>query len=89
MGQVRGPGGEAREEFSQAGVRPTEERPASVRPHLEPLRAPRAVPAERAGEGPEEEEKAGEESEQEGEEKARGKVRAAPEEPSEKEIEVH
>ena len=71
MGQVRGPGGEAREEFPQAGVRPTEERPASVRPHLEPLSAPEVAPAEDAKEGPEEEEEGREgpeEEEAEGEE---------------------
>ena len=99
MGQVRGPGDAAREEFSQAGVRPMKERPASVRPHLEPLSAPEVAPAEdakegpeaeeEAGEGPEEEEEAGEDPDQEGEEKRRSKASAAPEEPSEKEREEH
>ena len=64
VGQVRGPSGEARVEFPQAGVRSAEEMPASVIPHLEPLSAPGAEPAEGAeaegaGEDQEEEEKAG------------------------------
>ena len=67
VGQVRGPGDEAREEFSQAGVRPTEVRPASVRPHLEPLSAPEVAPAEDAKRGPGEEEEVGEDPDQEGE----------------------
>ena len=70
-------------------MRPTEERPASVRPHLEPLSAPEVAPAEEANEGPEEEEEAGEDPNQEGEEKRRSKARAAPEEPSEKDREEH
>ena len=75
-------------------MRPTEGRPASVRPHLEPLSAPGAGPVEggeeeEAEEGPEEEQKVGEGPEQEEKEKARSKTRAAPEEPSEREREEH
>ena len=44
MGQIGGPEGRVRERFSLAGVRPDEDRPESVRPHLEPLRAPGAAP---------------------------------------------
>ena len=49
VGQARRPEREAREEFPQAGVGPKEEGPASVLPHLEPLRAPRDAMAMEAG----------------------------------------
>ena len=65
-------------------MRPTEGRPASVRPHLEPLSAPGVEPAERAEAeevegGLEEEHKVEEVPEQEEKEEARSKARVAPE----------
>ena len=89
VGQVGGPEDGIRERFSLAGVRPNEDRPESVRPHLEPLRAPGAASGVEPGDFAEDQEEEKDDSEGEEEETARGKVKSAPEGPSEKEREAH
>lgn len=70
-------------------MRPKEDRPESVRPHLEPLSTSGVVPAMEPGDLVEDKEGEKEDSESEEDEKIRGKARTAPEEPSEQEREPH
>ena len=70
-------------------MRPETSRPESVRPHLEPLRAPGAAPGVEPGDLAEGQEEEKDDPEAEEEETARGKVKSAPEGPSEKEREAH
>ena len=89
VGQVGGPEDGIRERFPLAGVRPDDDRPESVRQHLETLRAPGAASGVEPGDIAEYQEEEKDDSESEGYETARGKVKSAPEGPSEKEIEAH